>query len=80
MFRSVCRTSGFLMAVALLATPASAQVVQSFHVSFGGFFPRGFESRVAGDTIAEDSGADDDRSRARVRIVQSQLVTELQRQ
>lgn len=54
MFRSVCRTSGLLIAAALIAAPASAQVVQSFHVSFGGFFPRGFESRVAGDTIAED--------------------------
>jgi hypothetical protein len=33
------------------AAPASAQIVQSLHVSFGVFGPRGFDSRTNGDVL-----------------------------
>lgn len=33
------------------ATPASAQVVQSVQIGAGVFFPRGFDTRVSGDTL-----------------------------
>ena len=38
-------------AILLLATPASAQVVPSLQIGFGGFFPRGADTRTAGDTV-----------------------------
>jgi hypothetical protein len=41
---------GVALALAV-AAPASAQVVQSLHVSFGVFGPRGFESRSDGDVL-----------------------------
>lgn len=48
------RLSGLALAAVLVAAPASAQIVQSVGVGVGGFLPRGFDSRVAGDTIAAD--------------------------
>jgi hypothetical protein len=43
-----------LLGVLSVAAPASAQIVQSISVNFGGFFPRGFDSRVDGDAIVAD--------------------------
>jgi len=50
-----CVRIGLVTAVALAAAaPTSAQVVQSFHVGFGGFVPRGFDNRAAGDVLVEN--------------------------
>jgi hypothetical protein len=56
MLRTSARLGGVLLAVALMAmaTPASAQIVQSLHVGVGAFFPRGLDSRVTGDTLVAD--------------------------
>lgn len=35
-------------------SPASAQIVQSVQIGFGVFFPRGFDTRVSGDTLVAD--------------------------
>lgn len=43
--------SAVLIAVLFLAAPASAQVVQSAQVGVGAVFPRGFDTRVPGDTL-----------------------------
>ena len=48
---------GLWLAAALVAAPASAQIVQSVHVGFGGFFPRGFDSRDPADTLVADLSA-----------------------
>lgn len=42
------------IAVLFITAPASAQIAQSVHLGGGMFFPRGFDSRDAGDTIAAD--------------------------
>jgi hypothetical protein len=57
MTRIVVRTSPLLLAALLcfsLAAPASAQVVQSLNLGVGGVFPRGLDSRVAGDVLVAD--------------------------
>jgi len=43
-----------LVGLVAVARPASAQIVQSLHVSAGVFFPRGFDSRTEGDVLVED--------------------------
>jgi hypothetical protein len=58
MRRMVARTSSLLVMTgllsALLSAPASAQIVQGFHFGGGGFIPRAYDSRVAGDVLNED--------------------------
>ena len=54
MTRVVIRVAGLALAVMLAAIPASAQVVSSLHVGLGGFFPRGIESRAAGDVFVRN--------------------------
>ncbi len=54
MIRTVARTSPFLLAALLVATPASAQIVQSVQFGVGGFFPKGIDSRVASDVLVAD--------------------------
>lgn len=46
--------AGAWLVATLMAVPASAQIVQSLHVGFGGFFPRGFDIRTPGDTLVAD--------------------------
>jgi hypothetical protein len=48
------RTAGISVAALLLATNASAQIVQSVHLGAGMFFPRGFDSRNAADVLVAD--------------------------
>jgi len=50
MIRRLVQVSGML-GMLLVAAPASAQMVQSFNVGGGWVFPRGFDSRVDGDTL-----------------------------
>lgn len=47
-------STGAALVVLLVASRASAQVVQSVQFGGGGFFPRGFDTRVAGDTLVAD--------------------------
>jgi len=60
MWRARASTLGWVFAVAVTialtagATSASAQVVQSVQLGGGVFFPRGFDTRVAGDTLVAD--------------------------
>lgn len=54
MMRTVLKGLSALVIVATSATAASAQVVQSFQVGFGGFSPRGFDGRAAGDVLIEN--------------------------
>ena len=60
MWRARASTLGWVSAAAVAvvltsgATPASAQVVQSVQLGAGVFFPRGFDTRVAGDTLVAD--------------------------
>ena len=60
MWRARASTRGWVSAGALLivltcgATTASAQVVQSVQLGAGVFFPRGFDTRVPGDTLVAD--------------------------
>jgi len=54
MMRTCTRIVLTLAVMALAATPASAQIVQSIHVGFGGFVPRGFDNRATGDVLVED--------------------------
>ena len=56
---TTARVSGLLLAAALLAAPASAQVVQSLHLSGGLFVPRGYDARASGDVLAEFAGFSD---------------------
>ena len=49
MIGSLARTGSFILTAMLVATPASAQLVQSLQFGVGGFFPRNLDSRVAGD-------------------------------
>ena len=51
MRRAIVRAMGGVLLMLAAAAPASAQVVQSRHVSFGVFSPRGFDSRSAGDVL-----------------------------
>jgi hypothetical protein len=48
------RTAGLGLAAMLTAVPASAQIVQSAHIGIGAFYPRGFDSRDANDTLVAD--------------------------
>src|SRR6478752_5584888 len=48
------RTAGLGLAAVLIAVPASAQIVQSAHFGIGAFYPRGFDSRDANDTLVAD--------------------------
>jgi hypothetical protein len=54
MGRIWARVSGLVLATIVVAVPASAQVVQSLQVGVGAFFPRGFDTRVDGDTLVAD--------------------------
>ena len=60
MWRARASTRGWVSAGALLTvltcgtTAASAQVVQSVQLGAGVFFPRGFDTRVPGDTLVAD--------------------------
>jgi hypothetical protein len=54
MVRSARRVSVLLAVLLSIAIPASAQVVQSFHVMTGGFFPRGIDSRDANDVLSRN--------------------------
>jgi hypothetical protein len=49
--RPLLRTAAFTVGVLIIAAPASAQIVQSVHAGIGVFYPRGFDSRVADDTL-----------------------------
>jgi hypothetical protein len=49
------RVGGMWLAAALfLATPASAQIIQSLHVGGGLFNPRGYDGRSDGDVLVAD--------------------------
>ena len=48
------RTAGFVLAAALIAAPASAQIVQGFHMGVGVFYPRQFDSRDPDDVLVQD--------------------------
>jgi outer membrane protein W len=49
MIGSLVRTLALVFAAMLVATPASAQLMQSLQFGVGGFFPRNLDSRVTGD-------------------------------
>jgi hypothetical protein len=49
MVRHLTRTTLFALAFVLVASTASAQIVQSVSFGVGGVFPRGADSRVSGD-------------------------------
>jgi hypothetical protein len=51
MLRTLVRSGGILLATLLIAAPAAAQVVHSVHFGGGVFLPRGFDTRVDGDTL-----------------------------
>jgi hypothetical protein len=51
MRRTLGCVSGIAFGMLMLASPASAQVVQSIQVGGGWFFPRGEDSRVVGDVL-----------------------------
>lgn len=52
--QSLIRTLALTAGLLLPAAAASAQVVQSFHVSAGAFLPRSFDVRVDRDVLVED--------------------------
>jgi hypothetical protein len=54
--RNVTIASVWLAAM-LVAAPVSAQIVQSVHVGFGGFVPRGFDARDLDDTLVANLSA-----------------------
>ena len=54
MLRVTLRVSGLVLAAALVAAPASAQIVQSLQISGGAFIPRGYSGRVTGDVLVAD--------------------------
>jgi hypothetical protein len=57
MLRNFARTAAWLaalIAVILVAAPASAQVVQGFQFGAGGFMPQGFDGRPANDVLVTD--------------------------
>jgi hypothetical protein len=54
MLRTLTRASLLVLFCALIAPPASAQIVQALHVGGGAFFPRGDIGRVNGDVLIED--------------------------
>jgi hypothetical protein len=54
MVRKLARASLLVLFCALIAAPASAQIVQAMHIGGGAFFPRGDNGRVSGDVLVED--------------------------
>ena len=48
------RTGFLVMLAALIAVPASAQIVQGVHLGGGAFVPRGYDARVDGDVLNEN--------------------------
>ncbi len=50
----IVRSTTLLFALALLAAPASAQIVQSLHLGGGVFIPKGYSSRATGDVLVAD--------------------------
>jgi hypothetical protein len=52
MLRMTVRVSGLVLAAALVAAPASAQIVQSLQISGGAFIPRGYSGRF--DAVDQD--------------------------
>jgi len=54
MKRSVTTTLGALGLAVLLATPASAQVIQGAQFGFGAFLPKGLDARTDQDTLVEN--------------------------
>jgi len=54
MTRLVARAAGLALAALVVAAPASAQIVSSFQVGAGGFFPRGYTARVDNDVLVRD--------------------------
>jgi hypothetical protein len=48
------RTAALVLAALAISTPASAQVIHSLQVSFGGFFPRGLDSRPTDDVLVRN--------------------------
>ncbi len=54
MRRVVSCLAVMLVTVLAFAAPASAQAVQSFEFSVGGFFPRGLDSRPSTDVLVND--------------------------
>ena len=54
MLRTPARITGLLVVLALVAAPASAQIVQSVQFGFGGFLPAGEASRHKQDVLVAD--------------------------
>ncbi len=54
MLRKFARTSLLVLTGALVAVPASAQIVQALQLGGGAFIPKGYNSRVQGDVLDED--------------------------
>ena len=54
MLRTPLRIAGLLVVLALVSTPASAQIVQSVQFGFGGFFPKGEAARHNQDVLVAD--------------------------
>jgi len=53
-FGTLISASAVLALTLVGPSPASAQIVQSAQIGFGVFFPRGFDTRVSGDTLVAD--------------------------
>ena len=54
MLRMAVRVGGLVLAAALVAAPASAQIVQALHLGGGAFVPRGYSGRVDHDVLVKD--------------------------
>jgi hypothetical protein len=54
MLRMIGRVGGIVLLAALVAAPASAQIVQSLHISGGAFIPRGYSGRDNQDVLVTD--------------------------
>jgi outer membrane protein W len=54
MLRTVTCIAALVLAVTVVPTPASAQIVQSVQVGFGGFFPLGQSARDKQDVLVAD--------------------------
>ena len=54
MRRTIVRTTTLVFALALLAAPTSAQIVQSLQLGGGVFIPKGYSSRATGDVLVAD--------------------------
>lgn len=48
------RLTGLIFTMALIAAPASAQIVQALHLGAGVFVPKGYDSRADGDVLVRD--------------------------